>query len=109
METPKYDITDNEKIDKTKRSVTGYSFVSTVSANKEYFTQREIEGADNEQLQQGTIGWSVYQDYNIYLLLNQINNFNPTVDDINTGAAIYGPLVPILQGKTTRSQPQHSA
>ena len=34
METPKYKITDNETIDKFKRSVTGYSFVSIISSNK---------------------------------------------------------------------------
>ena len=34
VETPKDKITDNEKIDKPKRSVTGYSFFSTVSSNE---------------------------------------------------------------------------
>ena len=57
-----------EKIDKSKNSVTGYSFVFTVAANKEYFTQRKIEGSDNARLLQGGIGWRDYQDYKRYPL-----------------------------------------
>ena len=47
VEIPKYKITDNETIDKSKISVTGYSFVSNVASNKECFTQRKIEGVEN--------------------------------------------------------------
>ena len=85
-----------------KISVTGYSFVSTVAANKECFTQSEIGEADHAQLLQVRIGWPSDQDYKRYLFSNQINNYKPPADNISTGAAIYGPLVPILQGKTTR-------
>ena len=68
MDTPQYKITNNETIDKSKISVTGYSFVSTVATNKEYFTQPKIEGADNARLLQGRIGLPADQDYKIYLL-----------------------------------------
>ena len=40
METPKDKVTENKTIDKYKRSVTSYSFLSTVAANKEYFIKR---------------------------------------------------------------------
>ena len=42
LDTTQDKITDNEKIDRSKISVTRYSFVSTVDTNKEYFTRREI-------------------------------------------------------------------
>ena len=63
MDMPKHKITNNETIDKYKISDTRYSFVSTVASNKEYFTQQEIEGADNARLMQGRIGFSSDQDY----------------------------------------------
>ena len=107
--TSKDKTTTNESIDISKSSVTGYSFVSTVSANKEHFTQQKTEGADNARLLQGRIGCPYGQDYKRYLPSNQINNCKPTVDKINTEAAIYGTLVPTLQGKTTQRKPQHSA
>ena len=50
VETPQDNITDSETIDKSKSSATSYSVVSTVATNKEYFTRRKIEGADNSQL-----------------------------------------------------------
>ena len=101
VETPEDKITNNEKIDKSKSSVTGYLFVSTIDTNKEHFTQQKTEGADNAKLPQVKKEWPSDQDYKIYLLSNQINNSNTTVDGIYTGYAIYGPLVPILQGKIT--------
>ena len=39
------------------------------------------------------MGWPSDQEYKIYLLLNQINHHKPTVDSINSGAAIYGPSI----------------
>ena len=109
VEMSKYNIIDNETIDKYKISATGYSFFSTVSINKKIFAQRKIEVVDNAWLLQGRIGWLSYQYYNRCLLSNLINNCNPTVDNINIVAAIYGPFIPILQGKTTQRRPQHSA
>ena len=47
VKTPQYEITDDDRTYKSKRSVTDYSFASTVVANKEYFSRCEIEGEDN--------------------------------------------------------------
>ena len=35
---------------KTKESVVGYSLLSTVDVNNDYFTRREIEGADDARI-----------------------------------------------------------
>ena len=43
METPKDNITDNKAIEKSKISVTGYSFVSTVATNKEYLPNEKLK------------------------------------------------------------------
>ena len=41
---------------KTKEPVLGYPLFSTIDANKDYFTRREIEGADNNIILQRHIG-----------------------------------------------------
>ena len=58
VKTPQDEIIDDYKTDKSKSSVTNYSFLSTVVTNKEYFSPREIEGADNARLLQGRLGWT---------------------------------------------------
>ena len=47
---------------KTKKSVLGYSRLSTVDVNKDYFTRRKIEGADDARIFQGRIFWLSNQD-----------------------------------------------
>ena len=76
---------------------------------KNGFTQRKIEGAYTTRLLQVRIGWTANQEYNTYLLYNQIYNCMPTGNNINAGDAIYGTLVPILKCKTTLRQPPQSA
>ncbi len=85
-----------------------YSFFSTVSSNKEYFTRGEIEGADQSRILQPRIGWPS-TDYKHYLATNQINDCPISIDDISRAEAIYGPLVPLCKGKMVRKRPQHSA
>ena len=75
-------IADYDKTDESKSSYTGYFFVSTVVKNKKYFSWREMEGVDNARLLQGRIGWTASQDYNQYLISNEINNCTPTVGGI---------------------------
>ena len=41
---------------KTKEPVLGYPLFSIIDANKDYFTRREIEGADNNRILQRHIG-----------------------------------------------------
>ena len=42
-------------------------------------------------------------------MTNQITGCNTTPDNIVTGNTIYGPMVPILQGKIVREKNQHKA
>ena len=90
-------------------SITDYSFLSTVADNKHYFTRREIQGADEAHLLQGRVGWPSYGDFRTYIMHNQLQYCSTTADQITAGKAIYVLLVPILQGKMVRQQPQHGA
>ena len=85
-----------------------YSFFSTVSSNKEYFTRAEIEGADASRILQPRIGWPS-SEYKYYLASNQLNDCPVNPDDVARADAIYGPLVPLCKGKMVRRRPQHSA
>ena len=98
-----YDTTE----DKFKPKVSNYSFLSTVSSNKEYFTRREIEQADAARLLQAQIGWPSTDQFKHIVNNNLLINCEITADDISRAEAIYGPSVPLLQGKMARRRPQH--
>ena len=78
-------------------------------SNKLYYTRREVQGADDARLLQGRIGWPSDADYKQYIMKNCLKDCSTTVDHITNGKAIYGPLVPFLQGKMVRRQPQYRA
>ena len=84
---------------KVKSSVTGYFFLSSVASNKLYYTRREVQGADDARLLQGRIWWPSDSDYKQYIMKNCLKDCSTTADHITNGKAIYGPLVPVLQGK----------
>lgn len=90
-----YDTTE----DKIKSKVTNYSFLSTVSSNKDYFTCREIEQADAARLLQAQIGWPSTEHFKHIVKNNLLVNYEITADDISRADAIYGPSIPLLQGK----------
>ena len=92
---------------KTKFAVTNYSFLSTSSSNKEYFTCREIEQAYAARLLQAQIRWPSTEHFKHIVNNNLLVNCTVTADDISCAEAIYGPSVPILQGKMIRRCPQH--
>ena len=56
---------DTTKDTNTNEAVTDYSvsFFSTVASNKEYFSRREIEGADTARILQGRVGWPSQEEY----------------------------------------------
>ena len=85
--------------------VDAYSFLSTVSSNKQHFTRQEIEGADRARSLQQLLGWPSTADLKRYVANNLITNCPVTVDDITRAQYIYGPPTPLLQGKMTRKTP----
>ena len=78
-------------------------------SNKLYYTRREVQGADDARLLQGRIGWLSDADYKKDMTKNCLKDYLTTVDHITNGKAIYGPLVPVLQGKMVRRRPQYRA
>ena len=81
---------------------TQYTFFSTVRANKEFFSPREIQRADNARQLQANLAWPSTADFKSYVKNNLLINCETTVDDISRAEAIYGPQVPMLRGKMVR-------
>ena len=79
-----------------------YSLLTTVRANKEFFSPREIERADKARLLQSQLAWPSTSDFKTYVRDNLLLNCPITIEDISRAEAIYGPQVPILRGKKVR-------
>ena len=78
-----------------------------VTANKEYFTQNEIEGADRVRELQQQLDWPADQYMIEQLQHNRIINCPVTPDDVKRAIAIYGRVIPILKGKMVHKTPKH--
>ena len=76
-------------------------------SNKEYFSRREIEGADTARILQGRVGWPSQEEYKHMVNGNLLLNTAVTSDDINRAEAIYGEGTQIIKGKMTRKRPEH--
>jgi hypothetical protein len=94
---------------KSKEPVDNYSFLSTVAANKAHFITTEIQGAEDARVLQGRIGWPEDKHYKSIIISNQITDCKSTPDDIVTGNAIFGTLVPVLTGKMVSQKTRSKA
>jgi hypothetical protein len=90
---------------KSKDAVTHYSNLSTVRANKEFFTSNEIQGANRAREMQQIIGWPSTTTFKKIIQKNLVCNSTITIDDINRAELLYGTATPLLQGKMTRVHP----
>ena len=84
-------------------SVNAYTFVSSVAANKQMFTRREVEAADAARALYRKIGRPSQADFLHILSKNLIRNCPVTPDDAKRALVIYGPDIAALKGKNTRS------
>ena len=100
-----FDTNKPVETSKSKCELTNYSFLSTISDNKEYFSQQEIKGADiSRQMQE----YSFFPSSNIlksYFNKNLITNCKINADDINRAEIVYGPSEPYIEGHMIRRKP----
>ena len=83
-----------------------HSFVQRVDHNKALYSRKQIAGADTARRIQAAIGFPSTEAFKNIVSTNLIRNCGITADDITRADRIYGPPAPILQGKSTRSQPK---
>jgi hypothetical protein len=78
-----------------------FSLLNTVQENKQFFSRREIEGAEAARAQQGQIGWPSDQEYYEIIRDNLLKNSKATLDDLRRAEHIFGgTAVDLLKGKT---------
>ena len=86
---------------------TDYIFLNTVDSNKSCFHRREIKGTDEARILQQLVGSLSTQTLKEAIQKNRLRKCPITTDDISRVEAIYGPQIPIIQGKETRRSPDH--
>ena len=86
--------------------VSGYSFLTLVSANISNFTRRKIKIADRAQALYRRMRWPGYRRYLNAIKKSIIINCPVTINDIKRSIHIYGPDVVGLRGKMTRRRPE---
>ena len=91
----------------TSPLVTGYSFVLTVSGNKQRFHRREVEAADRARELYRKIGRPSQAQFEHILQQNLILNCPVTVEDAKRALLIYGADSATLKGKTTKGPSLH--
>ncbi len=82
-----------------------YTFVNTVSGNKEGYTKRQIKGAESARILYAKLGYPSTKDYKWIIQSNQIKDCPVTVQDVDAANHIWGKNIAALKGKTTRGKP----
>ena len=79
-----------------------FTFVNTVSKNKEGFTARQIKVAEVAKAFYATLIYPSAQEYNLVICSNQINNCPVTVQYVEVTQKVWGKNITALKFKTTR-------
>ena len=99
---------DTDNIDHHIQQVpTSTQLLTTVEQNKNNFTRRQVQGADDARVLQERLGWPATSRFIHYINNGHILNCPITEDDVRRSELIYGPPIPILKGKTVRNRPSH--
>ena len=86
-------------------AVNGYSYLQTVTSNKEYFTRREVQGANAARNLQQLLWWPSTKTYSKAVISPYLRNCTVTPDDITRATTIHGPALPPIKGKMVNSKP----
>ena len=96
----------------TNGSTTGFNFTQlftpshqVVRDNKAKFTKLQVSKADEAREGQRIMHYPSDATFKQVVTQNTVKNCNFTVDDINRANVIYGPPIPVLQGKMTWTHP----
>ena len=79
--------------------------IQTVTDNKKYFSQQEIEGANTSRNYQEFLYYPGTVTFKDHVKDNLITNCEVIVDEVIRAELIHGPPVPYLEGHMTRKRP----
>jgi Holliday junction resolvase RusA-like endonuclease len=82
-----------------------FTFINTVSGNKEGFTNRQIKNADTGKTLYATLGYQSYKDSRWVVQSKQFKDCPVTVQDVDTSIKRWGKNIAALKGKTIRTTP----
>ena len=86
-------------------AVNGYSYLQTVTSNKQYFTCCEIEGANAARNLQQLLWWPSDKTYHKAVVSPYLRNCTITPDDITRAKTIHGPVLPPIKGNMVDTRP----
>ena len=84
-------------------TVNGYSYLQTVTSNKQYFTCRKVQGANAAHNLQQLLWWPSEKTYQTAVVSPYLQNCTITPDDITRAKTIHGPALPPIKGKMVDS------
>ena len=100
-----FDASAGDNNNNTRNPPTDYLFLnSTVEGNKNQYTRREIEGADQARALNKKIRRPSEKGFTDILSNNMIRNCPVPPDDAKRALKIYGPDIATLKGKTVKKQ-----
>jgi hypothetical protein len=82
-----------------------FTFITTVSGNKEGFTQRQIKGAEVTRTLYAMLSYPSWKDFVWVIQSNQIKDCWVMVQDVDIALKIWGKNIAALKGKTTQHKP----
>jgi hypothetical protein len=82
-----------------------FTFINTVSRNKEGFTKRKINGAEVARTLYATLSYPSWRHFKWVIQSNQIKDCPVMVQDVEVAFKIWGKNIAALKGKTTQSEP----
>ena len=83
-----------------------FSMVHTVTQNKELYSERQVNQAEQAKRTYAMIGHPSQKDFENIIKLNILPDCPITVNDIKIAGKIFGTEIGSLKGKTTRRKPQ---
>ena len=82
-----------------------FTFVKTISQNKESFTARQIKGAEFYRALYTTLIYTSAKEYNWVIHSKHIKNYPVTVQDVEVALKLCGKNIEALKGNNTRENP----
>ena len=86
-------------------SIHGTILVETIKDNATKYTQRQLTQAKAARKLLHALGYPSINDLKSMIKMNAIKDCPITIEDIQVAQDVYGPAIPSLKGKTTRTTP----
>jgi len=94
------------KIKQRQQQQRPFTFAQTTNDIEKLYTPRQVQQARDVQELQRRLAYPPQQKFEQIIKSGSLLNCPYTVDDVRQSYHIYGPIVEVLKGKTTRARPE---